>query len=91
MKPATAVMLSYVGVLHMHWLLRPGCCLTEFGIFRVCLQSCEQWQLSHVCLSVCPHRTTWLLLKGFVWNFILVDLLKFLEKIQVWFKSDETW
>jgi hypothetical protein len=45
--------------------------------------------LCHVCLSICPHGTTQLLLDRFLWNVIFEYFLKICQKIHVALKSNK--
>ena len=76
------------------------------GLLMMTLTTCCAWQvhkqlwfhvqcLQHVwsdCwLCACPaYGMSWLLLDGFLWNLVLGWLLKVVEKIHIWWNSDES-
>jgi hypothetical protein len=56
-------------------------------LFLDAFQCCEKKTSS--CLSLLPRETTRILLDRFSWNFILRALLRSVEKIQIWLKSEK--
>jgi len=63
--------------------------VNQFLQFQVCSQIYKKWLHYHVCHFINPHWTVWLYGTDFCEIVCWGLLLKYVEKIQVWLKSDK--
>ena len=70
------------------FLLNACLSCNETALFRhICTTAKSNYWLHHVCLSICPHRTTWLALGGFSRYLIFKYFLKIcweISFIKIW-------